>query len=270
MSRFTLILLLAVLSCPLVAKDSRYVIGIHGLLGDATEMRSIERNFAAAGIKVYAWDYPSTEGTICMHGRCLVQLLNEIAACRPGEPIDFITHSVGAIILRQALNIENCPEEAKIGRAVLLAPPNQGSKLARESRGMLPVHWALGSKIGCELMSYDPCTIQAIGPFPETMDVLVIAGCKGNNLLFKEPNDGFVAVSETALETPYYFESFKVRHGALTTNPRVLKSARAFILNGCDNQLKSDSSDEDKEPSEETPTDEKCSPTNPCKTDSDS
>jgi hypothetical protein len=214
------------------ATSDRYVIAIHGLMGDANTMRSIERQFRGCPIHVNLWHYPSTEGTICAHAQALFALIQQVAKERPEQPIDFITHSVGALILRQALNIEGVPNEAKIGRAVLLAPPNQGSRLARESKGLLPVHWALGTKICCELMNYDACRIQAIGPFPSEMEVLVIAGYKGNNLLFKEPNDGFVAVSETALETPFFFESFKVNHSALLTHPKVIASARCFLLQG--------------------------------------
>lgn len=230
---------------PLHAEE-RYVVAIHGLLSDHTSMWPIQRTLQCDGMEVYAWDYPSIEGTTCDHASHLFQLLTQIAECRPGQPIDFVTHSIGAWILRQALNIEGCPEEAKTGRAVLLAPPNQGSRLAREYRNVPPIPWILGSKIGCELMSYGPCTIQSMGPFPETMQVLVIAGSRGNHILFNEPNDGFLAVSETALETPYYFEAFHVKHSALLTNAAVLNLTSVFLEYGCESK----SPDEAPEPTE--------------------
>jgi len=229
MRRIGCLLFLCLSLCNLQAEEANIVVGIHGLLSSINDMGCICRDLACCGHEVYLWEYPSTEGTICEHARNLVLYLQEIATCRPDEPINFITHSVGALILRQALNVEGCPEEAKLGRAVLLAPPNQGSRLAREYRGFLPVHWVLGSKIGCELMTYDPCTIQSLGSFPSTMEVLVIAGNRGNNLLFQEPNDGFLAVSETALETPFYFQCFKLRHGALLTHPLVIQCACDFL-----------------------------------------
>ncbi|MBS0623461.1 MAG: hypothetical protein JSS62_02450 [Verrucomicrobia bacterium] len=258
MKRLGCLLLMFCLAHTLTAED-RYVIGIHGLLSRSCDMRCICTSFTHAGLDVYLWEYPSTEGTICEHAQNLVQFLQYIAQCRPEQPIDFVTHSVGALILRQALNVADCPEEAKTGRAVLLAPTNQGSRLARESKGVLPIHIGLGSKLGYELMTYDPCTIQSIGPFPESLDILVIAGCRGNNLLFNEPNDGFLAVSETALETPYSFESFKLKHGDLLVDPCVLQTAYTFILNGSgsknpDQGQQEDAPDQASEPTEEKTT----------------
>ncbi len=222
---------LSLLTFSLAAED-RYVVAIHGLTLDSRTMSAVCHTLSCRNDEAYLWNYPSTKGTICSHGQQLYYILQDIAACRPGKPIDFVTHSIGALILRQALNIEGCPEEAKIGRTVMFAPPNQGSRLAREWKGFPPVTFCVGTKIGCELMTYDAATIHAIGPFPPTMQVLVIAGYKGSNMLFNEPNDGFIAVNETALDTPYYFQSYRVSHGRLLTNPEALELMAYFIDHG--------------------------------------
>ncbi len=235
MNKKWLLLLLCIFVMPLAANE-RFVVGIHGLMSKADDMNTLKKRLECAGMHVYLMDYPSTDGTICQHANELRSYLLRVAECRPGQPIDFVTHSVGAIILRQALNIEGCPEEAKMGRAVLIAPPNQGSRLAREFHGFLPAHWALGSKIGTELMSYTPCTIQSLGAFPDTMQVLVIAGCRGNSVFFDEPNDGFLTVEETYLETPHYFQLFRLRHGALLTNPASLSLTTSFLYYGMEDE----------------------------------
>ncbi len=59
--------------------------------------------------------------------RILVGLLKEIAAEKRGEPIYFVTHSLGGIIVRAAVNHPECPKEVAFGKAVLLAPPNKRS-----------------------------------------------------------------------------------------------------------------------------------------------
>lgn len=241
-----LLVILSLLTCSLAA-EGRYVVAIHGLTTDSSTMHAICRTLACCQDEVYLWDYPSTKGTICSHASELYYVIQQIAACRPGQPIDFVTHSIGALILRQALNIEGCPEEAKIGRTVMFAPPNQGSKLARQWKGFPPVAFCIGTKIGCELMTYDAATIHAIGPFPETMQVLVIAGCKGNNMLFHEPNDGFITINETALDTPYYFQSYYLTHGRLLTNPAALELMAYFIDYGFEEEGE-DSKEESPQP----------------------
>ncbi|MCH9608764.1 MAG: hypothetical protein S4CHLAM45_06760 [Chlamydiales bacterium] len=231
MMKYILLILFCSASLNLKAEE-HYVVGIHGLALKSSSLNIVKRTLNCAKMDVYLWDYPSVDGTICDHAQSLVCCLQEIAECRPGKPIDFVTHSVGALVLRQALNVEGCPKEAKMGRAVLIAPPNQGSRLARETRWFAPIYACLGTKIGCELTHLTACDLDSLGQFPAEMDVLVIAGYQGNNLLFDEPNDGCVAVDETALNTPYYFEPIFARHGRLLSNQRVLNSTAHFIENG--------------------------------------
>ena len=199
---------------------------------NSLSMRRIERSLQCIGLPVCSWDYPSRRRTIQEHACNLVCYLQQIAEANPEVPISFVTHSTGALVLRATLNTPGCPEEAKMGRAALLAPPNQGSSLAHRFRNVLPVNMFMGEKSGRELMCYDTCAIQAFGPFPKTMQILVIAGTRGNPLLFCEPNDGYVTVQETALETPHYWTSFPLRHGELITNSYVLQCLDTFIYWG--------------------------------------
>lgn len=205
------------------------VVGIHGFVADWRSMKPIEHVLERCGLDVCLWNYQSTRKSIEQHGCDLVLTLQEIARCNPGRPIHFVTHSVGALVLRAALNIPGCPMEAKIGRAVLFAPPNQGSSLARRFRGFWPVEVAMGNKCGGELRNYGPCEIACLGEFPPSMEVLVIAGTKGNLIWFCEPNDGFLTVNETWLNTPFYLQSYPVTHGGMLKNRCVLCCMKTFI-----------------------------------------
>ena len=90
---------------------------------------------------------------------------------------------------------------------------------------------ALGEHSGWQLMNYDHCQIVAhFGHFPSSMNILVIAGTRGSEALFNEPNDGFIAVEETQLDTPYYFSSFPFTHGELLTARESLCCMRNFLL----------------------------------------
>lgn len=208
------------------------IVCIHGFMTTARSMKPIERTLKRTGFKTYSWEFPSRQRTIQEHACYLVQFLQEIACNCPEEPINFVTHSTGALILRAALNFPDCPEAAKCGKAVLLAPPNQGSKLARQFRNFTPLKYIVGPKMGWELMNYDLCAIQQFGYFPKTMEMYIVAGTKGNTLFFCEPNDGFIALQETRLDTPYYWTSYPIDHGNLLTSSKILRLIRCFFYWG--------------------------------------
>ncbi|VEB38835.1 lipase LipB [Legionella cherrii] len=53
--------------------------------------------------------------------------------------VSFITHSLGGIITRQALSTWSQEQLKQIGCLIMLAPPNQGSKLAQLSSKIFPM-----------------------------------------------------------------------------------------------------------------------------------
>ena len=227
-----IVLLLLSIQCLAFSDTNGTVVCIHGFMTNYRSMKPVEQTLKCLGFRTCSWDYPSRKRTIEQHACNLIPYLQQIACCYPGEPIDFVTHSTGGLILRAALNLPGCPEEAKMGRAVLLAPPNQGSKLAYRFRNFEPIRFMMGNKSGLQLMCYDACDIQRLGSFPSSMQVLVIAGTKGNHMWFCEPNDGYLTVDETALETPYFFTSFPVDHGDLISCSSVLCCIRSFLYWG--------------------------------------
>jgi hypothetical protein len=185
------------------------------------------------GMHVYLWDYPSRVKTIEEHAACLVEVLNAIVKKNPAEPIHFVTHSLGGIIVRAALNHPDCPEEAKIGRAVLLAPPNRGAALARKLHGCPMMRWIFGKKAGRQLMTYSPEDMQNIGSFPSTMDVLVVAGDQGSRITrvwIEEPNDGKVTIEETRLNSVHTHKIIHASHSWIMTSRESIGLTKNFLL----------------------------------------
>lgn len=115
------------------------------------------------GFSVSNFGYPSRDDFISNHANHLVDALDSLSL-RETLPIHFVTHSLGAIVLRMALAQPNCPEIAKTARLILLAPPLRGSKFARylqskEMGGKSPKwlevtsKWIVGDCTGRQLMT---------------------------------------------------------------------------------------------------------------------
>lgn len=208
------------------------VVCLHGFLRSYKSMIPVGYSLKPHGLRIYLWDYQSRKTTIEKHADHLVELLLTIAEERPGEPIHFVTHSLGGIIVRAALNHPACPSEAKIGKAVLLAPPNKGACLARHFRNCTAAKWIFGKGAGHQLLQFSEEDMISLGQFPETMEVMVIAGSKGSRFFrfwMDVPNDGKVTVEETRLDTPHFHHTLSVSHSWIMTSRESLKLIRYFL-----------------------------------------
>ncbi len=209
------------------------VVCLHGFFRSYKCMIPIANSLRSENLDVYLWDYPSRRKTIEQHADDLVKKLNQIAKQNPGEPIHFVTHSLGGVIVRAAVNHPDCPPEAQMGRAVLYAPPNQGSLIARKIRRIPIAKWIFGKKAGTQLLTYSSDQMNSYGEFPDTMHILVVAGVKGNSLsrnLLHEPNDGKVTLSETQLNTPHDLQIMYVSHTWIMKSRESIALTKEFIL----------------------------------------
>lgn len=209
------------------------VVCLHGFFRSYKCMLPIANTLKNEGVDVYLWDYPSRKKTIEKHAEGLVEVLQLIAKEKPGQPIHFVTHSLGGIIVRCATNHPDCPQEAKIGKAILLAPPNKGAKLARNLQGCPLIKCLFGKRAGTQLLTFTEAEMADLGPFPQTMEVMVIAGDKCNRFLrpwVKEPSDGKVTVEETRLQTPHTHHTLKVSHSWIMTSRESINLTRDFLL----------------------------------------
>lgn len=210
------------------------VVCVHGFFRSFKSMLPLGNSLKREGLKVYLWEYESRKKTIERHAADLVGLLKEIAAEKPGEPIYFVTHSLGGIIVRAAVNHPECPKEVAFGKAVLLAPPNKGASLARQFQDFPPARGLFGNNSGKQLLTYEENHMDSLGQFPESMQVLVIAGEKESPVFRRwmtKPNDGKVTVEETYLKTPHEHKTLYVSHSWIMTSREVIGITKEFILN---------------------------------------
>lgn len=222
------ILFFAVFLCALTSLPARQAVYfVHGFLRTSRSMNQMAEAFRKEGYLTEKWAYPSRQKHIRQHAAALVLDLQKTAFEHPGEPIHFVTHSMGGLVVRAALNLEACPPEAKFGRAVLMAPPNQGSRFGRSLNRYPVAKKILGDRAGRELLNEQ--NFEHLGQFPSEMEVLVISGTWSLNPFIWEKNDGKVTVSESYLSTPHSHIRVSAGHATIMDSRASILAAINFI-----------------------------------------
>ncbi|MCI5052145.1 MAG: alpha/beta hydrolase [Simkaniaceae bacterium] len=215
------------LLCSAANKDEP-IVCIHGLMGGKWCMRYLEKKLTQKGWAVVNWDYPSLDAYIEDHGMALNKKLNEIAKEAPGKPINFVTHSMGGLVLLSALNAPECPDEAKRGEVVLIAPPLKGASYGRWLN-----QFGFTKKIFKEFSAKQLMTrtnFDDFGQYPDSIErMLVIAGSLGFNPVIKGKNDGTVALDETELERQHQRAVVRRGHKSIVFSGRVAQMVTHFF-----------------------------------------
>lgn len=206
-----------------------HVVCIHGFLRSKRVMNAMCSALKREGHTPFAYSYASRAKTIEEHGADLAHYVHDLVKEHPSEQIHFVTHSMGGLVLRAAMNHPDFPEEGKSGTAILIAPPNKGSSFARRLHSYGPARFILGDKSGKQLLLFTENNIVELGSFPKEYPVLVIAGTKGWNPFLKGIHDGKVLVEETWLETPHDKAEVHARHPFICSHPRVIEKTVEFI-----------------------------------------
>ncbi|WP_133135200.1 esterase/lipase family protein [Legionella rowbothamii] len=115
------------------------IVLIHGLMRTSLSMRPLKSFLEGYGYQVYLYSYPSARYSIQQHGVRLQSFVGDLIAKNPGKKINFVTHSLGGIITREAVSKLKPKQVKQIGCLIMLAPPNQGSALAKLSTKVFPL-----------------------------------------------------------------------------------------------------------------------------------
>jgi len=204
------------------------VILLHGLGRSDRAMRPLGDRLSKAGYGVQNISYPSTE----LPPDALDSYLHEKiqACCQQAPRLNFVTHSLGGILVRAYLAEHATPN---LGRVVMLAPPNHGSELVDLLGASAAFRWALGPT--AEQLGTGPQSLPNRLPPPD-FEVGVIAGTNSINpigsLVVAGESDGTVSVESTRLDGLSDFITIPASHTFIMRSDAAALQVIEFLRHG--------------------------------------
>ncbi len=207
--------------------DGPPVVLLHGLWRGWRAMEPMARILQNEGFSTWNIPYSSFRHPIPI---LVDQVRREIQKIPCGQPVNFITHSLGCIILR-ALLAED--QQWEFGKIVLLAPPNRGSEIVDWSQRHPLIHRLLGPA-GRDLGTNG--FVASLPNPPEDSAMAVIMGKRTTIPFFRDllekDNDGIVSVSRGKIPGLKEFAVVDADHTFIQIHPETLRLSVEFLKRG--------------------------------------
>jgi len=207
--------------------DAECVILLHGLARSASSMNVIEKSLTEEGYFVININYPSRDYSI---EELAENFISKALVTSENRIVNFVTHSMGGILVRQYLSKHKIPN---LNKVVMLGPPNNGSEVVDKlcnTPGFSFINGDAGMQLGTGELSIPSKLGDA------NFDLGVIAGNKSINwilsTLIPDKDDGKVSVESTKLEGMNDHIEMETTHPFMMRNEKVIKQVLHYLKTG--------------------------------------
>jgi hypothetical protein len=213
------------------------VVALHGLGRTRSAMAGMARMLQEqGGYHVFNVGYPTLLGSVGDHAQTLESVIGSLEGI---EEINFVGHSLGNLVVRRWLHdtVEKATgkprEHNRLGRMVMLGPPNKRPELA-EKVGRLDLALAIGGKAFRELAE----GWESLAPTLMTppMEFGILSGGRGDdrgyNPLVPGDDDMVVSVESTKLAGARDFRVLPVAHTFMMNDQKVQQFTLQFLKRG--------------------------------------
>jgi len=187
---------------------------VHGFMANKYMLTVLGRRLRTHGYLTTAWGYWNMQCSLLVHAERFARELATLDRDPRIDTIHLVAHSMGCIIGRAALARYR---PAKIGRFVMLAPPNRGSFVATAAartfgKILKPV---------VELSTADDSLVNSL-PMPQGIDIGVIAA----------KHDALVAEESTRPDAPHAHVTLPTWHTGLLFSRETAELVAGFLATG--------------------------------------
>lgn len=195
-------------------RDRQCVVLVHGFLAHSLMLAVLAHRLGRHGYRTDPWGYRNMCCSLLVHADRFAGVLHTLDADPAIDTLHLVTHSMGCIIARAALDRFR---PTKLGRFVMLAPPNRGSFVATAAAGTLG--WFFRPVV--ELSTAENSLVNSL-PMPQGAELGVItAGL-----------DAIIAPESTRPDAPHDHATIHCRHSMLLFRRDAAELVAAFLRDG--------------------------------------
>ncbi|MCH5373604.1 MAG: hypothetical protein JJ992_06475, partial [Planctomycetes bacterium] len=213
------------------------VLALHGVIRSRNSMTPmIEALRKQTDWTVLNVSYASTRDTLDAHAAALGRIIDNLDP--EVTEIHFVAHSLGNLVIRRYLHTCYAGEEGRrpdprLGRIVMLAPPNNGARFAEALRKSGVLEWVWGKST--VQLAEDWETLEQSLATPQCEFGILAGGegdDRGRNRLLAGDDDFVVSVEETKLPGARDFLVLPVYHGLIMRDRTAQEATVRFLKHG--------------------------------------